>query len=87
MRFSGQPSGFSRDFLRINEPGRAISGATLHPSVAAVIVKEWLTPKVGFEECDMGSRPVSNPAMRNVLGARTGHGTHTDCTGCALPYH
>lgn len=54
MRFSGQPSGFSRDFLRINEPGRAICGATLHPSVAAVIVKEWLTDRIDFEEAVWG---------------------------------
>ena len=68
MGFSGQPSSFSRGFLRIEGPQPHPSGATLHPSLAAVIVKEWLTQRIAFEE-GVFPAPASNPAMRNVLGA------------------
>ena len=38
--------GFFAGLLAHHRPQPHHSGATLHPSVAAVIVKEWLTPRI-----------------------------------------
>ncbi|CAN5222126.1 hypothetical protein BH10PSE10_BH10PSE10_13430 [soil metagenome] len=63
-----------RVFAHQSNRSRPISGATLHPSVAALIVKEWLTPKIEFE------LSFRQPSHAQCSGDK---GTRSDCAACA----